>query len=217
MQPAADRRKAAGVLAPFAAALALLALVVWLGMYVSAHGEPPALWAFAKAVRGTDLRLAWAFTNCGWAQVLAPLYLVCIIVAIRSRAWRERMIYLVASALVAWGAADRLQWIFMRPRRTDWLLKHETSFSYPSSHASISTAFYLLAGILLVTSDLPRPWRLSGFAAGCILWLGILWSRLSLAAHYPTDVAGGVALGGAIALLGAAVLGWRASRAAVAN
>ncbi len=201
----AARNYAAAIL-PLICSLLLFAAFSWLGAYVTVHGEPPAFWTFAKGVRGHSLGVAWALTNCGWPQVLAPLYAACIAVAIWIRAWRTRMVYLIAVALTAWVAADRLQVFFARPRRLDWLIRHETAFSYPSSHAAISTAFYLVAAVLLLCSESSARVRYPAFVALTAVWLGILWSRLSLAAHYPTDVAGGVALGAAIALLGAAVV-----------
>lgn len=208
MQPAAEEAQplVPRIVAPAVAAVLLLALFSALGAYVTAHGEPPLLYAFAKAARGHATGLAWAFTNCGWIQVLGPLFVIAIAIAIRYRQWRVRMVYLMVSCLVTWGVTDWLQRAFARPRRSDWLIRHEHAFSYPSSHASTSTAFYLLAGVLLLTSQLPARLRYLGFAAGVFMWAGICWSRLALAAHYPTDVAGGILLGGAIALLGAAVV-----------
>jgi undecaprenyl-diphosphatase len=198
------KSKAAGVYV--AIAIILFAGLWWLGLHVTTHGEPPLLWAFAKSVRGHAIWVAWAFTNAGYAKVLAPLYAVCIAVAIFSKRWRLRAAFAVMSGLIAWGAADGVQRLFARPRRTDWLIRHEHAFSYPSSHATISTAFYLLAGVLVLRSELPRPLRYVVFAVLAVLWLGILWSRLALAAHYPTDIIGGVCLGAVIVLLGAAFI-----------
>lgn len=189
-----------------AAAAVLLVLFVLLGLNVTAHGEPPALLNFAHAIRGHAIGFAWALTNCGWVQVLGPLFIIAIYIAFRFAAWRTRMIYLMLSCLVTWGVTDWMQRVWARPRREDWLIRHEHAFSYPSSHASTSTAFYLLAGVLILTSDLPKAVRYTGFVVLAMLWLGICWSRLSLAAHYPTDVAGGILLGGAIALIGSAVV-----------
>ncbi len=178
----------------------------WLGLYVDSHGEPPLLWEFAKSVRGHAIWVAWSFTIAGWAPVLAPLYVICIAVAVFARGWRVRMSYLVVTALVAWGCADGLQRLFGRPRRLDWLIRHEHAFSYPSSHATISTAFYLLAGVLLLRSELPAWLRWTSFGVFAAVWLGILWSRLALAAHYPTDIIGGVCMGCVLALVGAALV-----------
>lgn len=188
------------------AAIVLVAAFFVLGKDVTAHGEPPGLWHWALEVHGQAVTLAWIFTNFGWIQALGPLFVIAIVVAIRFAQWRVRMIYLMCSCLVTWGVTDALQRYFARPRRTDWLWRHEHAFSYPSSHASTSTAFYLLAGILILTSDLPRVARVFGFLLLSAIWLGICWSRLALGAHYPTDVAGGIMLGAAIALAGAAVV-----------
>lgn len=187
-------------------AIVLFAGFWWLGLYVHGHGEPPALLALAHQWRGHAVGLAWALTTIGRAPVLAPLYAICLVLAIVFKNWRVRLLYLVAAALAAWGCADGFQRFFARPRRTDWLLRHELAFSYPSSHAAISTAFFALAALILLRSELAAWVRYCSFAALTALWLGILWSRLSLAAHYPTDIIGGVCLGAVVALVGAAVI-----------
>jgi undecaprenyl-diphosphatase len=188
------------------AVIVLFAAFWSLGWYVARHNEPPALWAFAQSVRGHDVGPAWFFTNLGFATVLVPLFAACIAVAIFVRQWRLRALYVVIVALVAWGSTDGFQRLFARPRRADWLIRHEHAFSYPSSHASISTAFYLLAAVLLLRSELGSWVRYLSFAILTATWIGILWSRIALAAHYPTDVIGGVLLGLLLALFGAAMV-----------
>jgi undecaprenyl-diphosphatase len=188
------------------AGIVLFALFFALGGYVTRHGEPAALWAFAQSVRGHAIGLAWAFTNAGWAQVLAPLYAICLVIAAVNKRWRVRALYIVVVALICWGLADGFQHFFARPRRGDWLIRHEHAFSYPSSHAAISTGFYFLCGWVLLRSEL-RPWiRYASFIALTAFTLGIVWSRLALAAHYPTDVLGGIMLGLAVSLLAAAAV-----------
>lgn len=124
-----DRSSAIGYLA---CGLILFAAFYWFGTYVTAHGEPPALLSIAHQMRGQAIGLAWAFTNCGWIQVLGPLYLICIYVAVRFAQWRSRMIFLIACGLLSWIAASGFQVFFGRPRRPDWLLRHEHAFSYPT-------------------------------------------------------------------------------------
>lgn len=193
------------------AALAVVAILLfagffWLGLYVTHHGEPPVLWAFAQRVRGHAIGLAWIFTNMGWPQVLAPLYLVTIAIAIFKPEWRVRALYVLAVALICWGAADGFQHFFGRPRREDWLIRHEHAFSYPSSHAAIATGFYFLWGVVLLRSRLPALARYGACALLFAVTLGIMWSRLALAAHYPTDVAGGLVLGLVVSLLAASMV-----------
>lgn len=188
------------------AAIVLFAIFFALGGYVTRHGEPAFLWSFAQLVRGHALGLAWALTNAGWAQVLAPLYAICLIIAVVNKRWRVRALYVVIVALISWGLADGFQHLFARPRRGDWLIRHEHAFSYPSSHAAIATGFYFLWGVVLLRSELPRWVRYFSFVVLTAFTIGIVWSRLALAAHYPTDVLGGILLGLVVSLLAAAAV-----------
>ena len=196
----------AGILALAIPAIVLFAGFMWLGFHVKLHGEPPAMWAFAHAVRGHAVDLAWALTNAGYAYILAPLYAFCLGVAIVSPRWRMPALFVIAVALVCWGAADGFQHYFARPRRDDWMIRHEHAFSYPSSHATISTGFYFLWGLVLLRSSLGAWLRWTAFVLLTALTLGIIWSRLALGAHYPTDVVGGAVLGAVVILLAAALL-----------
>lgn len=188
------------------AAIVLFAAFMWLGYHVKSHGEPPPLWAFAQSVRGHAIGLAWALTNVGYAHVLAPLYIITLIVAVASPRWRLPALTILAVALIAWGAADGFQHYFARPRREDWLIRHEHAFSYPSSHAAICTAFYFFWGLAVLRSNVSAWLRVGTFAVLTALTLGIIWSRLALGAHYPTDVIGGTALGVVLVLLGVALV-----------
>jgi undecaprenyl-diphosphatase len=74
-------------------------------------------------------------------------------------------------------------------------------FSYPSGHSLASAAMYLTIGILVcrhLTSARARV-ALLGMTAGIILLIGV--SRMYLGVHYPSDVASGMCLGAAWALL----------------
>jgi membrane-associated phospholipid phosphatase len=108
--------------------------------------------------------------------------------------------------LVCWRGVDLLQHVFVRPRRLDWVVKHETSYSYPSSHAAIATGFYALWALMLSLSELSR--RVRAIAAGLLVLLAvaICWSRLALGAHYLTDLAGGALFAIAVVSAGVAVL-----------
>ena len=128
--------------------------------------------------------------------VILPLAIVLVILAIRFPAWRSRVTFAILSLLIAWRGTDAWQHFFARPRRLDWVVKHETAFSYPSSHTAIAVAFYLVLAIFVARSALPgRAWIASVIA---VLAVAIAWSRLALGAHYLTDIAGGVLWGGTI-------------------
>ena len=198
-----DRRHAA---AHIVAALVLFAAFLLLGRYVTTHPEPHALSVFALQLRGHGTGVAWAFTEMGWGYVLGPLYVALIALAIFRPEWRLPALFVVAIALICWGAATEFQHFFARPRRADWLIRHETAFSYPSSHAAISTGFYFLCGLFALRSRLASWVRYTLFAALTFITLAIIWSRIELAAHYITDVIGGVMLALAIILAGTAIM-----------
>jgi undecaprenyl-diphosphatase len=184
----------------------LFAVFFWLGWYVTKHGEPQALAAFALQLRGHGTGVAWRLTEMGWGYVLGPLYLALIVLAIFRPEWRVAALFAISTALICWGAATGFQHFFARPRRLDWLIRKEPAFSYPSSHAAICTGFYFLCGFLALRSRLADWLRYTLFTVGTLLTLAIVWSRIELAAHNITDVIGGVLLAAAIILLGWAVL-----------
>lgn len=194
-----------------AAALCLGAFLL-LGWAVTRYGEPLWLLRFEAALRGHALLVAWVLTWSCYAYVLAPLFAGLLVLAALRPRWRVPALLSVAVALLCWRGADLFQHLYARPRRLDWLVKHETSYSFPSSHAAISTGFYFLWANVLRLSTLPAWVRYAGFWGLTALTLAIWWSRLALAAHYATDLAGGALLAGAIAFAGLALCraaGWK--------
>lgn len=76
-------------------------------------------------------------------------------------------------------------------------LDHQTSFSYPSGHATSAAVVYLLLAWLAPPRWRPFAWAL---AAAMIILNG--FSRIMLGVHWASDIAGGTLLGTAFALLG---------------
>jgi membrane-associated phospholipid phosphatase len=148
---------------------------------------------YEKAWVNHSTLIAWYFTWFGWGDVLVPLSVALAFIALKFPQWRRRIGFSIISLLLSWQGASYLQELFMRPRRLDWVVKHETAFSYPSSHAAIVAGFYWLWALLLSRSSL--PYKATTSAALWVLGAGILWSRLALGAHYATDLAGGVLWG----------------------
>jgi membrane-associated phospholipid phosphatase len=191
-----------------AAAVAVVALLVFvtLGFDVTRHGEPAAFVGLERTLQDHSALIAWWLTWSCYLYVLAPLAVILLVVAWRVPSWRGRILFSIVLLLLCWQLADVAQHAFMRPRRLDWVVKHETAFSYPSSHAAIAVGFYALWAAMLFVSDLPR--RLRAIAAACLLVLAvaICWSRLALGAHYLTDVIGGVLLAVTLIAAGLAVV-----------
>lgn len=76
-------------------------------------------------------------------------------------------------------------------------LDHQTSFSYPSGHATSAAVVYLLLASLAPPRWRPFAWAL---AAAMIILNG--FSRIMLGVHWASDIVGGTMLGTAFALLG---------------
>lgn len=184
--------------------LILCVAFVALGIYVVRVGEPHFLVAMEHALVGQSTGLAIALTSMCYPYVLGPIGLVLLVLAWRFPTWRRPILFSLASLLASWLVADLFQHLFHRPRRTDWIVRHETSFSYPSSHAAIAFGFYVLWAALVQQSRLPALARVGVGVLLVALGLAICWSRLALGAHYVTDLAGGAFLGLAVACVAGA-------------
>lgn len=195
-----------GAAAYLVAGLICFVLFFLLGTAVSHRGEPALLLAWEHSLFDNATPLAWRLTQSCYPMVLIPICVALLVAAIFLRDWRVRILMSIVSLLISWRAADFFQHYFARPRPVDWVVKHELTFSYPSSHAAIAFGFYGLWAVLFYYSDLPKPVRLIGATLLGIVALAICWSRLALGAHYLTDLAGGALLGLTAALISVAVV-----------
>ncbi len=184
-------------------AIVAFALFDGLGTYVARRGEPDLLAAWEHQIVGHGALLGWWLTWSCYVEALLPIAVVLLIVAWRVGQWRSRIVFTLIVLLLCWRGADMLQHVFARPRRLDWIVKHETAYSYPSSHAAIATGFYALWGVIFYLSELRAAARKVVGTLLILLAVAICWARLALGAHYITDVVGGALF--AVALVGAGV------------
>lgn len=199
MTSRSSERVIAGAIAVVAALLFLA-----LGYYVTNVGEPEFLVEFERATVNHSTLLALWFTHTCYFYVLAPLGLILLITAWFLPAWRARILFVLVILLLDWRLAALLQHLYARPRRLDWVIIHERTFSFPSSHASISLGFYGLWALLIWQSGARVRWWITPVLAALVV--GIYWSRLALGAHYVTDLAGGALLAIALVAAGSALL-----------
>lgn len=185
-----------------AVAIVLLGGMCWLGSMATHRGEPAGWMPAERALVNHSTLIAWWLTWFCYPQLLIPICVALIVLAWRVPAWRSRVALSIVVLLLSWRGADFFQRVFGRPRRLDWVVKHERSFSYPSSHAAIVAGFYWLWAWMLAWSELPGWLRYTSSAALVALGVAICWSRLALGAHYATDLIGGSALGLAFASAG---------------
>jgi len=134
------------------------------------------------------LGLPWLGTN---------LTLLPIIALFSLWLWRKKgrgelalqLLVLVVGSLVLNAA---LKAIFDRPRPELW--EHRGQFawaSYPIGHAIVGVAIYFTVARMLLRE---RGWRWPYVVATLMLAV-VLYSRLYLGVHWPTDVIGGLLLG----------------------
>ncbi len=166
-------------------AIAAFALFLFLGHVVDHQPDPAWLLTLEASWVNQSTLFAWWFTWFGYAYVLVPCCVALIALGAIFPRWRWRAAFAIVALLLAWQGADFFQHVFARPRRLDWVVKHETAFSYPSSHAAIATAFYMLLGVF--------AWQRARVVGAALVLLGfaVIWSRLALGAHYLTDLLGG--------------------------
>ncbi len=155
-------------------------------------------------------------THLGDRDFLVGLALVVTLVLLVRRRW------LLAGAW-AMGAAtggvmnQLLKALFARARPFhDHGLVIETSYSFPSGHASGSMLIYGLLGYLLVRHT-PRIWHIPIALAAATLIIFVGFSRVILQVHYFSDVLAGYASAAAWVLLciaGVEAARWRELRRA---
>ncbi len=190
-------------------AIVAFATVLSLGAY--ARLAPVGIDAHvATRAFGQATRVAWMFTNLGYARELLLVYCVTG-AALRIERPRDiaPLAFLAFAQIASQLVSTFLKTIYKRQRPEHWLKRHETSAGYPSGHATTATVTYagIALGVLLpIDPTIAEPVRdtIAAISAACAA--GIAWSRLALGAHYLSDVAGGIMLGTATLSLLAIVI-----------
>lgn len=105
--------------------------------------------------------------------------------------------FFIGSSIGGWFLTEFLKWFFHRPRPDENPLIPATGYSFPSGHALVSIVIYGAIAYLLSTNLPPSLWRKIVTAGLSIFIFLIGISRIYLGVHYPSDVFGGFAVGGA--------------------
>jgi|SRR5581483_3792960 len=148
------------------------------------------------------VHLARVVTDAGALPVLLPLAVVATVLLLWSRTLVAFALAPVAALLGGGAATSLLKQAVGRPRPPLGLrLVTETEPSFPSGHATDSTAFYVALALVIAVVVLRRPLaRLATVVVGTAVPTAVGLSRLVLGVHWPTDVMAGWALGGAVAV-----------------
>jgi membrane-associated phospholipid phosphatase len=136
-----------------------------------------------------------AVTWLGNVPVLISITLISALVLWRSRRTSELLLLLLAfigAEILTLGL--KLGFQRERPFFADPLAT-ESTYSFPSGHASISLAVYGTLGFILARHLATARTRITTLAAAAALVLLIGFSRLYLGVHFLTDVVAGFSLG----------------------
>jgi membrane-associated phospholipid phosphatase len=153
-----------------------------------------AAWLHARATPGLTAAFA-AFTMLGSAWVIVPLALI-VIVGLLVYSRRAEALFLALVLAGAEGLTLGLKAGFgrQRPYFADPLAV-ESSFSFPSGHATVSLAVYGALGFLLARRAATWRGRALWLGAATVLILLIGASRLFLGVHFLSDVLAGFSAG----------------------
>lgn len=179
-------------------------------------GQFDALFADALS-RHLSHELLHAFsivTVLGDRNVLIGLVALVFVVLLIAKRWVLAGSWLFATAI---GGVMNLvlKAIFARPRPThDHGLVSETSFSFPSGHASGSMLVYSLLGYLIIRHTSSK-WHIPVAVAMVAVIIFVGSSRVILQVHYFSDVLAGYA--SAAAWVASCIAGLEAYRAATNN
>jgi len=134
------------------------------------------------------LGLPWLGTNL----TLLPIIALASLWLWRKEGRAELALHLMIVSLGSLIMNAALKDAFGRPRPDLWEHRGQYAWSsYPSGHAIVCASVFFTISLMLFRE---RQWRWP-LAAAPILMLFILYSRLYLGVHWPTDVVGGYLIG----------------------
>jgi membrane protein DedA with SNARE-associated domain/membrane-associated phospholipid phosphatase len=131
-------------------------------------------------------------TELGDAAVTIPVAAVVLAWLLWRRAWRDALYWL--SAMGFGALAVVIIKLALKVPRPVPLYSGAEAYSFPSSHATLSTVIYGLLAVLAAPAFSAR-WRWLPYATAVLMVIGISFSRLYLGAHWLADVTAGLALG----------------------
>lgn len=182
----------------------LIVATVLLGLAVGAGWTDAADWRVSHAlslrVDQNDPMLIAFMQGASWIGGGTPRWIIVILLCALVWHWcgPRCAVALGGASLLSNLASSLLKFGFGRAR-PDLIdhLDHQTSFSYPSGHATSAAVVYLLLAWLA-----PPRWRRAAWSLAGVMIVLNGFSRIMLGVHWASDILGGTMLGAAFALLG---------------
>ncbi|WP_020006594.1 phosphatase PAP2 family protein [Salinicoccus albus] len=178
-------------------------LILYLGITIGVYTESQ--WVntldlalidlFQGQVTETGTDIVSILTDIGGGRELAAITIVLMVFMLIRKVyimgvWLGATVLMTASVLTS-----VMKSVIGRERPDIMVLASEQSLSFPSGHTTAATVFYGLAGLSLILIVKTLWQRIIIITAATILIAFVMFSRIYLGVHYPTDVLGGLCFG----------------------
>lgn len=136
-------------------------------------------------------------TMLGNVEVAIVLSAICAWWALRHHQWRNHALLFLLAASGTVAAKEAIKMIVMRPRPEAIPIARglESSFSFPSGHATFITAAMTIAAYTLTKRYAGTTQKVLIYSVSAAVVLLVAYSRLHLRVHYASDVVAGIVLG----------------------
>jgi len=165
--------------------LAALAVLVTTGS-TSATDSSILLWIYEHSTSQLDAFFLFVTNLGGVVAITTASLLLLAYLVFKKRYYKAALLVAGVGGVAAINFLLKI--IFERPRPDlwEWLIT-ETQFSFPSGHASASSALALCIVVMLWNTK----WRVASIIIAALYIVVIGVSRLYLGVHFPTDILGG--------------------------
>jgi len=186
--------------APFWALIATLSIVWFLMLLVQAGSTDQAL--LSRMYAGGDhpgfVTLARTITRLGSWRVLYPVLGIAAVLFLFQKRIRAACLVFAIPVSGRWLVLfQKHEFGLMRPPKELQLVQIQ-GLAFPSGHTASATMAYLSSALLFTgAGQLPASSRSAAVALAMFLSIVVGCSRIMLGVHWPADVVGGWAFGGA--------------------